>query len=128
MTLYFEGLILEIHAAKAGWETVKPPHCRGVSGANHEFAFLARDETCYYAFDIYHNVTQEEVLRTYMKRLDTGVLAIIVNMSGRPRKEVGGLADELGITIMGPADIDTFFSINGADQKPGQHSGLEIPT
>jgi len=125
--MYFEGLLLEIHANKAGWETVKPPRCKGVSGAIHEFAFLAKDEGCYYAFDIYHDVTQEEVLRSYMKRLDTGFLTIVVNMSGRPKKEVGALADELGITIMGPADIDTFFSLNAVEQRSGQGSGLEIP-
>jgi len=126
MTMYFEGLILEIHANKAGWDTIKPPRCKGASGAVHDFAFLAKDDTCHYGFDIYQGVTQEEVLRTYMKKLDTRVLAVVINMSGRPRKEVGALADELGITILGPADIDTFFSINGVE-KSGQGAGVEVP-
>lgn len=126
LMMYFECLILEIHANKAGWGTIKPPRCRGASGVLHDFSFLAKDDTCVYGFDIYQNVTREEVLKTYTKKLDTKVLAVIINMSGRPRKEVGALADEFGITVMGPADIDTFFSINGVE-KSGQSSGLEIP-
>jgi hypothetical protein len=110
--MYFETLVLEIHANKVGWKTIKPPFLQGKSGVYQRFSFLATDETFHYGFDFYNDVSEEEVLRTYMKRLDTEVLTFIVSLRGRPRKEVAKLADEYGITILGPADIDSFFNID----------------
>ena len=92
----------------------------------HRFTFLAKDDMCYYAFDLYADVSEEEVLTTHLKKTDTKVLAVIVNMSGRPRPAVARLADEIGITILGPADIDAFFSLNDTDGRVGRASALGI--
>ena len=124
--MYFERMILEIHANKVGWKTVKPPFCRGESGVDQKFSFLATDETYAYGFDIYNDVSEEEVLRTYMKRLDTKVLTFIVSLSGRPRKEVARIADDYGITILGPADIESFFSLDSIEQKTPQQPAVRL--
>lgn len=122
MLMYFETLVLEIHANKAGWRSIKPAFFQGKSGIFQRFSFLATDETFYYGFDIYNDVSEEEVMRTYVKRLDTDVLTFIVSLRGRPRKEVARLADDYGITVLGPADIDSFFSLDriGVNSRPEQ--------
>ena len=118
--MYFERMLLEVQANNAGWKTIKPPFCRGESGVDQKFSFLATDGTYSYGFDIYSDVTQEEVLRTYMKRLDTKVLTFIVSLRGRPRKEVARLADDYGITVLGPADIESFFKLDLIEQRVPQ--------
>ena len=120
--MYFERMVLEIHANNAGWKTVKPPFCRGESGVDQNFSFLATDDTYLYGFDIYSDVTQEEVLRTYVKRVDTKVLTFIVSLSGRPKKEVARIADDYGITILGPADIEAFFRMDSIGQMAQSQS------
>jgi hypothetical protein len=105
--MYFERLVLEIQSNNAGWKTVKPPFVDGISGIAHKFSFLATDDACTYGFDIYNNVSEEEVLRTYMK-------------SGRPKMEVARLADQYGITILGPGDIEQFFSMDSIEQRSAQ--------
>ncbi len=125
--MYFETLVLEIQANKAGWRTIKPPFWKGGSGISHKFSFLATDETFAYGFDIYNDVSEDEVLRTYMKRLDTKVLTFIVSLRGRPRKEVAQLADDYGITILGPADIDSFFSLDIIELKDRQEPVVRLP-
>ncbi len=127
MLMYFESLVLEIHASNAGWRTIKPPFCRGESGIDQRFSFLATDETFSYGFDIYNDVSEEEVLRTHMKRLDTKVLTFIVSLSGRPRKEVARLADDYAITILGPADIDSFFSLDNFELKNRPEPVVRLP-
>jgi hypothetical protein len=118
--MYFERLVLEIQSNNAGWKTVKPPFVDGISGIAHKFSFLATDEACTYGFDIYNDVSEEEVLRTYMKRMDTKALAVIVSLSGRPKMEVARLADQYGITILGPGDIEQFFSMDSIEQWSAQ--------
>lgn len=125
--MYFESLVLEIHANKAGWRVIKPPTCTGESGVVQKFSFLATDETCTFGFDIYNDVCEEEVLRARMKGLDTKTLTFIVSLSGRPRKEVQRLADDYGITILSPADIDSFFSLDAVELKSRQAPLVGLP-
>jgi hypothetical protein len=125
--MYFELLALELHAAAAGLKAQKPPLCRGESGAEHRFSFLATDENLTYGFDIYDDVNQEQVIRTYAKKLDTKAYSVIVSLRGKPKKEVERLADGYGITILGPADIDEFFSWTKVEQKESQHSTGIVP-
>lgn len=107
--MYFELLSLEIHASMAGLKVVKPPVCRGESGVEHRFSFVASDDSVTYGFDIYNDVSQEEVIKTFTKKLDTRAYTSIVSLRGKPSAEVEALADDYGMTILGPADIDTFF-------------------
>jgi hypothetical protein len=118
--MYFELLALEIHATMAGLKVIKPPYCKGESGVNHRFSFLAEDDNITYGFDIYDDVSQEEVLRTYTKKLDTKAYPFIVSLRGKAKPEVAALADDYGITILGPADIDNFFSWMTVAQKETQ--------
>ncbi len=123
--MYLETLMLEIHANKAGWRIIKPPLVQGQSGGIQKFSFLATDETCTYGFDIYDDVSEEDVIGTYVKRLDTNALTIIVNLRGRASKEVSRLADNYGITILGPAEIDSFFEIDAVGIKDyGQRAAM----
>ncbi len=124
--MYFERLVLEIHSNNAGWKVIKPPFLNGVSGVPQKFSFLATDDACNYGFDIYNDVSEEEVLRTYMKRMDTKALAVIVSLSGRPKKEVAQLADQYGITILSPGDIESFFSLDSIEQRTAQRPMAKI--
>ncbi len=119
--MYFELLALEIHASMSGLEVVKPPFLRGDSGVDHRFSFLAKDDEVTYGFDIYDDVTNEQVIRTYAKKLDTRVCAFIVSLRGKPRPEVATLADEYGITVLGPADVDTFFDWMKVEPRQAEH-------
>jgi hypothetical protein len=115
--MYFELLSLEIHASMAGLKVGKPPVCKGESGVEHRFSFVASDGNMTYGFDIYNDVSQEEVIKTFAKKLDTKVYASVVSLRGRPNAEVAALADDYGITILGPADIETFFKWMKVEQK-----------
>jgi hypothetical protein len=115
--MYFETLLLKIYANKAGWTTVEPPFHRGESGVDQKFSFLAIDGTFYCGFDIYNDVCEEDVLKAYKKRQDTGVYTVLVSLSGRPGKEVARFADDHGISILGPADIDSFFALSSVEVK-----------
>ncbi len=116
--MYFELLALEIHARMAGMNPAKPPVVRGSSGVTHKFSFLASDESITYGFDIYDDVTQEEVIRTYAKKLDTSAYIFIVNLRGKPRPEAADMAEGYGITILNPADVDKFFDWVKAEARP----------
>lgn len=113
----FEKLLLEVHANKAGWRSIKPPSCIGESGKSHRFSFLASDGHLLYGFDIFNDVTEDEVQSTYIKKLDTKVMAVMVNLSGKPKEEIARFADERGISIFGPGDVDTFFNLDGIEQR-----------
>jgi hypothetical protein len=118
--MYFELLSLEIHASMAGLKVGKPPVCKGESGVEHRFSFVASDGSLTYGFDIYNDVSREEVIRTFAKKLDTRAYTCIVSLRGKPSAEVAALADDYGMTILGPADIDTFFKWMKVEQKQNE--------
>jgi hypothetical protein len=107
--MYFEKLALEVNATSAGWEVIEPARCVGTSGVGHKFTFLASDSGQKYGFDLYTEVGEVEVLRTFIKEMDTGVSAVLVCMSGRPSMKAGELAAELGVMILNPGGIGEFF-------------------
>ena len=108
--MYYEELALEVSASIAGLRVVKPPFMRGESGVEHRFSFVATDESTRYAFDVWQNVSEVEVLRTYIKALDTGAHAIIVCLSGKPTAEGKKLADSYRMDVLTPGDVGNFFS------------------
>jgi hypothetical protein len=110
MTVYYEELALEVSASIAGLRVVKPPVIRGRSGVEHRFSFMATDEKVNYGFDVWQNVNEVEVLRTFIKKLDTGVQSLIVCLSGRPSLEGKKLAGGYGIEVLTPGDVGNFFS------------------
>ena len=105
----FESLALEIHATKAGFEVIKPPRCRGTSGVDHRFSFVASDGKHVYAFDLCQDVGEVEVIRAFLKKIDTGTNVSLVCLRGRPSEEGLNLAKSYDLRILTPADIEPFF-------------------
>jgi len=108
--MYYEKLALEVGATVAGLDVVKPAVIRGESGTEHRFAFVASDRRETYAFDIYNEVGEVEVLRTYIKKMDTGADAFVVCLSGRPNAKAKELARNYGIDVLSPMEVGDFFS------------------
>ncbi len=116
--MYFETLALEIYAAKAGWEVIKPARAMGTSGVEHKFSFLVTKHGHICAIDLYKEVGQVEVLRTFLKEMDTKATVLLVCLSGRPTAEGMDLAKEYGFRIMGPGDIQSMFETLEQDIAP----------
>ena len=107
--MYFETLALEIHSTKSGWEVIKPPRTTGVSGVEHRFTFLASKDGKMSGFDIFPEVREVEVLKAFIKEMDSGVTVYLVCLRGRPTDGGMKLAEEYGMKILGPGDIGAFF-------------------
>ncbi len=108
--MYYEKLALEVGATVAGFDVVKPPVIRGESGVEHKFTFVAADGLEEYAFEVYNEVGQVEMIRTYVKKMDTGAKCFVVCLSGKPNREAKELAKCYGIAILGPKEVGDFFS------------------
>lgn len=108
--MYYEKLALEVNAAASGLEVVRPATLRGKSGFDQKFGFVASDGETMYAFDIYPQVSEKEVIRTYMKKMDSGAETYIVSLQGRPSEAVSDLARGYGIEVLGPGSVGDFFS------------------
>jgi hypothetical protein len=108
--MYYEKLALEVNAAASGLDVVKPAQLKGKSGIDQKFTFVAADGTTMYAFDIYPQVDEKEVLRTYLKKLDTGAETFIICLQGKPTPEAGALARQYGVEVLGPGSVGDFFN------------------
>ena len=108
--MYYEKLALEVGATVAGFDVVKPAVVMGTSGVEHRFTFVAADGPEVYAFDVCSRVGQVEILRAYVKRMDTGARTFVVCLSGRPDAEAKELARIYGIDVLSPSDVGDFFS------------------
>lgn len=108
--MYYEKLALEVGATVAGYEVAKPPTILGTSGVEQRFTFVATEGDTKYAFDIYNDVGEVEILRTYVKKMDTGAEAFIVCLSGRPKERAKELSENYGIQILGPREVGDFFT------------------
>jgi len=107
--LYAERLTLEVEAARLGWTVVKPPRVRGTSGVEHSFSFLATSGSIRYAFDVYDEVTEVEVLKSYSRKFDTGAIVNLVSSRGTISPEAQNLAKEYGMKILRSDEIAPFF-------------------
>jgi len=114
--MYYEKLALEVGATVAGFDVIKPPVVMGTSGVEHRFTFVATDGPEVYAFDVCSQVGQAEILRAYVKKMDTGARTFMVCLSGRPDAEAKELARIYGIDVLSPSDVGDFFS-NRIDQN-----------
>jgi len=108
--MYYEKLALEVGATVAGLDVIKPAVIRGESGADQRFTFVAADGPEMYAFDVYTDVREAEILRTYVKKMDTGANAFVVCLSGRPDAKAKELARNYGIDVLSPMEVGDFFS------------------
>lgn len=108
--MYYERLALEVGATVAGFNVVKPAAITGASGTEHRFTFVASEGSSTYAFDVYPEVGEVEILRTYIKKLDTGARTFVICLSGKPRAEALRVAECYGIELLGPKEVGDFFS------------------
>jgi hypothetical protein len=125
--MYFEKLALEVNATTAGWEVIKPASSVGTSGTEHRFTFLASDSGHLYGFDLYPEIGEIEVLRTFIKEMDTGISGVLVCLSGRPSERAREVAAELGVRTLSPAEIGEFFKSErmlSVEHKERQTPGL----
>jgi hypothetical protein len=107
--MYTEKLLLEVQAARLGWSTVRPSLARGRSGTQHQFSYLASSGGLLYGFDVCDEVSEVEVLRSYIKSYDTGVLVQIVSRVGKTTQVAKQLLREYGMRVLTEADIVPFF-------------------
>ena len=108
--MYYEKLALEVGATVAGYEVAKPPFIRGASGIDQKFTFVATEGDKNLAFDIYNDVGEVEILRTYVKKMDTGAEAFVVCLSGKPKERAKELSENYGIKILGPKEVGDLFT------------------
>ena len=88
---------------------IKPARCVGTSGVEHKFSFLAGKKGRVCAVDLYKEVGQVEVLKTFLKEMDTSADVVLVCLSGRPSAAGTELAKEYGLKIVGPGEIGKLF-------------------
>ena len=108
--MYYEKLALEVGATVAGFSVVKPAVIRGASGVEHRFTFVAADGSQFYAFDVCREAGEIEVLRAYVKKMDTGARTFLICLSGRAVGEAKEMARDYGIEILNPSQVGDFFS------------------
>ncbi len=115
--MYYERLSLEITAAKSHWQVVNPPTVSGRSGVTHRFDFLALSGHEKLAFDICQTLTETEVIKTFIKKLDTGVSAYIICLSETMPGRAARLAEEYGLKILRSDDLESAFVPKGLEQR-----------
>ena len=107
--MHVEKLSLEVEARRVGLNVIKPPNIRGRSGVEHTFSFLASVGGTSIAIDIYEEVTQAEVIKTYIKKLDTGASADVLCTTSIRNEAAEKLAREYGMRILTMGKIVQFF-------------------
>jgi hypothetical protein len=108
--MYYEKLALEVNAAASGLDVIKPAVLKGRSGLDQKFTFVAADGPAMYAFDIYPEVGENEVMRAYVKKIDTGADTFVVCLQGKPTPEAADMARSYGIEVLGPGSVGDFFN------------------
>ncbi len=93
-------------ANEAGCEIRNPPILMGRSGVEHTFSLLlgCGDNRC--AVDVYDSAGEGDVLRTYLKKFDTGISSYIVSLTGTPSESTMNLASKYGISCFSIEEIE----------------------
>ena len=107
--MFYERLSLEVGAEKAGWNVIESAAMRGASGVVHKFTFLASDGSSTCGFDAYDSITELHVLRSYIKKVDTGISVALVCLRGTSTEKARSLAEEYGMKILNEQDVESFF-------------------
>lgn len=118
--MFAEKLSLEVEANKLGWKIVRPPRVRGSSGVEHNFSFVATSGRINYAFDVYDQVSEVEVIKTYARKYDTSAIVNLVSIKGESTPAGRRLAKEYGMTILKPDEIAPFFTSALVQTSPEQ--------
>lgn len=127
--MYYEKLALEVGATVAGFEVMKPPTLMGASGVMHRFSFAAAEGDTVYGFDIYDDVGEIDIIKSYIKKMDTGARVFVVCLRGRPGPQAVELARNYDLEILGPKEVGDFFEerIVRQIQGPGR-KGFPVRT
>ena len=113
-----EKVALEVAASKAGLNVLKGAVLQGRSGIDHKFAFVASDGVRSFAFDFYNGARDVDVLRTFVKKYDTGIEANIISAGSRPTQAAASLAGEYGMKILGTDSLASFFRPQLVQPRP----------
>ena len=112
--MFYEKLSLEIAAAKSHCEVESPPILTGRSGVAHRFDFVAVNGEERLAFDICERVSETDVIKTFVKKLDTGATAFIICVSEKMTEGAGRLAAEYGLKVLRTKSIPLAFETRKA--------------
>lgn len=121
--MHYERLSLEIIAARSQWQKVNPPTLAGHSGVLHEFDFVAKHGQDILVFDICGQscesdvLSETDVIKTYIKKLDTGVPACIVCLNGKMTEGAVKLASEYGLKILRSDNMESAFKTRETDTQ-----------
>lgn len=81
----------------------------GLSGVEHRFSFLASKNGHLCGFDLCAEVKETEILKAFIKEIDSHATVFLVCLKGRPSEGGSKLAKEYGVRVLSPADIGSFF-------------------
>lgn len=104
-----KGFSSEVEAAGLGLATVRLAKVRGESGALHTFSFAARARSTTFALDVYDEVRDIDVLKTYVKVYDTKAVGAMVCVTGRVSKRAEAMAKDYGMNIIAPAEVPRYL-------------------
>jgi hypothetical protein len=107
--LYYERLSLEIIASKFHWQTATPSTLTGRSGVTHRFDFVATGGQNTLVFDVCERLGETDVIKTYIKKLDTGASAYIYCPDGKISEGARRLASEYGLEVLCSDTIESAF-------------------
>ena len=126
VTLYYEKLSLEVNAAKSHFEVASPPLLTGRSGITHRFDFIATDGQKNIAFDICDRVTETDLIKTFVKQLDTRASAFIICVSEKMTEGARRLAAEYGLKVLRTTSIGLAFRESEISGNSAQSATLLI--
>ena len=121
--MHFERLSLEVIATKSHWAVADPPTLVGRSGVTHRFDFLAIDGRERLAFDIYEQLAETDVIRTFVKKLDTRATAFIICPGDKVEEGADKLAKEYGLKVLRSESIGSDFRTRKVEPSSHESEG-----
>ena len=106
--MYYEAP--KLHLSVAGLEVIKPPTVPGRTGVFQRCNLVAEDGPRVLGFNIYPEIGTTEPIRTYLKKIDSGVSAFAVCQGRRPTDESRRLAMAYGVRITCPGGVEALFA------------------
>lgn len=119
-TLPISEFLKEFHglARKFCYDVITPPALKGKSGIVHSFSLLLASKGKLAGVDIHEIVGEVEVLKTYVKKLDTGVSAFLVSTNGNPALETRALSEAYDVRIFTRSELDEMLNANADPSLP----------
>ncbi len=73
------------------------------------------------AFDICERLSETDVIKTFIKKLDTGVSAYIICLSEKMAEGAGKLATEYGLKILHSNSLESAFRTRELEPRSRSH-------